>query len=131
MILKFRAWDGSEMRYDVTGFEHGINNEMAGIFIDGDYYSLDEDSLSAAMDGRHAIAMQWTGLLDKNGVEIYEGDIVQEIYTSGYKPPLAVVRWHQSGACFTACLSMTSKGNYEVIGNIYENPELIGEDNGP
>nr|DAK30461.1 MAG TPA: YopX protein [Caudoviricetes sp.] len=76
--------------------------------------------------------MQSTGLKDKNGKEIFEGDIVD------YKGREAVVKWHGSYASFIyrfvdglqervsewdplflACY------HFEVIGNIYENPELF------
>ena len=76
--------------------------------------------------------MQSTGLKDKNGKKIFEGDIVD------YKGREAVVKWHGSYASFIyrfvdglqervsewdplflACY------NFEVIGNIYENPELL------
>lgn len=60
--LKFRAWDGQSIRYDITGFEHGVKNEMDGVFIDGEYYSMRDESLTAALDGRHASVMQYTGL---------------------------------------------------------------------
>jgi len=71
---------------------------------------------------------QFTGLKDKNGTEIYEGDILHQDNYSDW-----VVEWHNTGfyiynVCNPEMHFVLVKSDREVIGNIYENPELIKEE---
>lgn len=75
--------------------------------------------------------LQFTGLLDKNGKEIYEGDVVRCANSS---MPLLYIRWKDgdSGFCasdatkwFNFMLDGSFALGVEIIGNIYENPELL------
>ncbi len=74
---------------------------------------------------------QYTGMHDSNGEDIYEGDIVR---TSDNDDELAVVEWDDEDLRFTVTHGNVVNGlgeeyyprEVEVVGNIYENPELIG-----
>ena len=109
--IKFRAWDGKEVKRDI---------EL--MFFDGGW------SMHGVPKG-DAILMQYTGLKDKNGKEIYEGDIMS--YELDDETVVFCCEWSGSGYYFTIpgetgeVHFMADSSEWEIIGNIYENPELI------
>ncbi|GHO99537.1 hypothetical protein KSF_095850 [Reticulibacter mediterranei] len=130
--IKFRAWDKRMMKMrEVNALYLDVQMGMApsdrAILVD-----LYETSSAYQVD-RDVDLMQFTGLKDRNGKEIYEGDIIQRV---NIKVPL-LVRWNQKEARFDLAkdpdnfnavviwYTQLVEEDYEVIGNIYENPELM------
>ena len=115
--IKFRCWDGLG-NYGMQFFES--LQEIA------DYY----------IGHKYQAEMQYTGLKDKTGVEIYEGDIVkyESEYGLGIQNYLVVFK---NGAFIGEILdnniesieTLNHLSYGEVVGNIYENPELLKEIN--
>ena len=128
--IKFRAWEEQKNRM-LTTDNTNINGEMKSWNYWGDciFDDLYTDQF---------VIMQWTGLIDDNGKEIYDGDIVnyhnchdvdEEGESINY---YGIIEYneHEAGY-FIRCNSLGKPinecGSFEVVGNIYENPELINK----
>lgn len=137
--MKFRAWDDREekMYYSVFRFPGLWTDE--GILMEEDcyIYSIDHKNEQVTILSDASIILEFTGLKDRNGTEIYVDDILLYEYviagkTIQYYLP---VKWYQTKAQYLVDGKIPSNGTHrqlynwngkcEVIGNIYENQELL------
>ncbi len=129
MIPKFRAWDRlrKEMNYKVMVGNCDTDDEnwtCPVIWIEDRKKRLHFDDYDSIM--------QSTGLVDKNGKEIFEGDIVKMSKDVYSEPTYYEVVRHYGGAYRLeskqhGCELWLRHTDCEVVGNIYENPELLEE----
>jgi hypothetical protein len=132
--IKFRAWDTKLKKMIFTGF-HLIGEVMAFDLIEQYCLENKADANSSIERWNDIEVMQYTGLKDKNGKEIYEGDILSYgQYSDNSGPCLHIVRWDTGDAGFVTHEIAFQKQDFpldtynaEVIGNIYENPKLLKE----
>ncbi|EKP96042.1 hypothetical protein LCA211_2897 [Lacticaseibacillus casei 21/1] len=158
--IKFRAWDKVHecYLYDVQGAYDTLSGCVK--YENGEDADYDEECFAGFLDNDQYVVEQYTGLHDKNGREIYEGDIIKYHLTREYGEnydPITLgfigsdwsvdadifgeVRiWPSNGVMMTRIVTddpeMFDKEHpvpnrrhvnqeCEVVGNIYENPELL------
>ena len=110
--IKFRAWDKENKRMLMSGI----------------YYSLDGRIIWAGGGKFNGTLMQFTGLKDKNGKEIYEGDTVRATKERNYYS--GIVRFIDGFFGLESDAGLRTLQWYhdfelEIFGNIYEKPELL------
>ena len=118
-ITKFRAWDNTKLKW----------------------IDVRECSYTDLFEDEKYIVQQWTGLYDENNKPIFEGDIVEHEYPEqprysrkGYENPnlpdnMSVIRWSRENEDnhpgFRIYDLIGQGGKIKVVGNIFENSELL------
>lgn len=131
--IKYRVWDNENKSYDDPySYAYYAMTQDGGL----DFY-CHGDHMDEA-DPNVYFVEQYTGLKDKNGEEIYEGDILGGIWESGFISwceKCKQFQYHSAGIGCMACSGdvhwceiVEDDGKLEVIGNIHENPELLEEE---
>lgn len=127
--IKFRAWHKDLKKMFKIGqitLEKGTWN----------FEPNDRDFIGMSIPFQPSfVLMQYTGLHDKNGKEIYEGDIV------GDNKIKWIVKWNKNRMGFSLYptteqlydempINVENKLGFKILGNIYDNPELLGGEDG-
>lgn len=151
--IKFRAWDGKEMHLPEYSDKEDFHLLADGTIVETHEYGYERHEMTSVRNGW--MVMQYTGMKDKNRKDIYEGDITkiqfdfkEEDLAEGdsleeLNSPLIIQVIFYKG-CFGLMLPNLVKGSegdftplyeyfdellggdeIEVIGNIYENPDLL------
>ena len=119
--IKFRAWDKNQNKIKRVLSVEWLDN-MYVSYWNEPYYATDS-----------VLLMQYTGLKDKNGKEIYEGDILTANrfwHTQQTEHVFFVVEYDSTVGCFFAIdkddnQHFLDEISFVIVGNIFENPELV------
>lgn len=123
---KFRVWDKQYKKYIKYPVLLDLEDQL---------YERTEDDFLPKLDMERLIVEQYTGLKDKNGKEVYEGDVLGNEWENGYISwcdKCKQFQYYIFGECM-ACSGdvqwyelVADDGKLEIISNVHESPELVG-----
>jgi len=121
-VFKFRIWDKGQKEFIYKHAAMFLN-------LEGKVVNYKRRELPEVVDiPEHLIFQQFTGLKDKNGVDIYEGDLV-EFYSNSHKRTFEVMFGEYDGDIDRHCgwnfSGMSFVRDVTVVGNVFETPDLI------
>ena len=122
--IKFRIWDGAKNEWLASSSKDAL--PYYGFAFVGEVMTVQSPPIWSLDEGN--VVEQFTNLKDKNGTEIYEGDIL--IDDAGEPVEYWAVKFYEGGfvgECAGGAEPLFELTNLEVIGNIHKNPELVEE----
>ena len=128
---KFRIWDEDNEVFDYIDLSEPLENSISKLNEYGDYF------YDNYLKDNPQFIQQFTGLVDKTGKEIYEGDVIAY---SDYSDAYYLIEWNDSSAGWFPRLLKSIGMTYgtvwkseiaknRVVGNVFETPELAKEQN--
>ena len=114
---------------------HGVSIRRGRMYIIPIVPNLEDLEGCDPLDGYDVIpysVCQFTGIIDKNGIKVFEGDIVKHKFRRVWaeQEHTSIVVWNDNFMCYylfdgASNIRMREDVIYEVIGNAYDNPELV------